>query len=58
MQSRVRIPPRRGRLKSILSEALEPVGLGYYVRNGLLTITSAEAADRAVKAEPRLTRGP
>ena len=58
MQSKVRVPPRRGRLKDILNETLEPLGLGYYVRNGLLTITSAEAAGRAVKDDPKITRGP
>ena len=58
MQSKVRVPPRRGRLKDILNETLKPLGLGYYVRNGLLTITSAEAADRAVNDDPRITRKP
>ncbi len=58
MQSRVRVPPRRGRLKDILNETLKPLGLGYYVRNGLLTITSAEAATRAVDEDPGITRGP
>ena len=58
MQSRVRVPTRRGRLRNILNETLKPLGLGYYVRHGLLTITSAEAADRAAKEDPRITRGP
>jgi len=52
MQSRVRVPPRRGRLKEILDETLKPLGLGYYVRDGLLTITSAKAAVRAASPRP------
>jgi hypothetical protein len=58
LRNRVRVPARRGRLKDILDETLKAVGLGYYVREGLLTITSAKAAERAKRAEPNLTRRP
>ena len=58
LQSKVRVSPRQGRLKDILNQTLEPLGLGYYVRNGLLTITSAEAAGRADEGRPEVTRAP
>jgi hypothetical protein len=51
-------PRRPARLGATLSEALRPLGLGYYVRDGLLTINSRRAADRAVREAPKVTRRP
>ena len=41
-----------------LEESLCPLGLGYYVEDGLLRVTSAEAADRALREKPREARRP
>jgi hypothetical protein len=37
---------------------LPPVGLSYFVREGLLTVTSAKQADRALKDYPNEVRRP
>lgn len=52
-------PPRAGAsVATALEESLRPIGLGYYVEDGLLRITSARAADRAVREKPREARRP
>jgi hypothetical protein len=45
-------------LKEQLERSLKPFGLGYFVRDGLLTITSAKSADRALKDYPKEAKRP
>ena len=52
------VGPDRVRLKDFLDQRLGPLGLSYYVSEGLLTITSKRAADQALKRMPRGARRP
>jgi hypothetical protein len=47
--STVEISLDRRPLKETLQKLLEPLRLGYYVKDGLLTITSAKSADLALR---------
>jgi hypothetical protein len=44
--------------KEQLDRSLAPLGLGYFVKDGLLTITSAKAAGLALKSHPKEARRP
>ena len=54
----VEIGPDQVRLKAFLDQRLGPLGLSDYVEDGLLTITSKQAADRALRRSPRQARRP
>jgi hypothetical protein len=54
----VDVNPEQAPLKAQLRRALEPLGLSYYVRDGLLTITSKQAADHALRRTPKRVRRP
>jgi hypothetical protein len=45
-------------IKIALERTLGPLGLGYYVRDGLLTVTSAADADRVLRENPKEARRP
>ena len=45
-------------LKEQLERSLKPLGLGYFVRDGLLTVTSAKSADRVLKDYPNEAKRP
>ena len=45
-------------IKNHLQRALRPLGLDYYVKDGLLTITSAQAVRQILQAEPEAALHP
>jgi hypothetical protein len=45
-------------LKDQLNRTLGPLGLGYYVRDGLLMVTSRKSADRELSHHPKEARRP
>jgi hypothetical protein len=45
-------------LKSVLHQTIQPLGLGWFVQNGLLVVTCRDAADRAVRDAPKSVRRP
>ncbi len=58
LQIPVDASPDRISLKDQLERSLKPLGLGYFVKDGLLTITSAKVADRTLKENPTEARRP
>jgi hypothetical protein len=54
----IKPPPAGASVATALEESLRPLGLGYYVEDGLLKVTSSEAADRALREKPREARRP
>lgn len=56
LEAPLKAPPGRGAIEAELRESLRPLGLGYYVEDGLLTITSEQAAERALRERPRTAR--
>jgi hypothetical protein len=45
-------------LKDHLERSLKPLGLGYFVRDGVLMITSAKSVERALRDHPTKARRP
>jgi hypothetical protein len=45
-------------IKDTLGKGLKEIGLGYYVEDGLLRITSAADAERALRENPKQARRP
>jgi hypothetical protein len=58
VQSTVVATTDRRPVKEQLDRSLGPLRLGYFVKDGLLTITSAKSADRALKSHPKEARRP
>jgi hypothetical protein len=58
IQSPVEVDSDRVPVKERLGRSLKPLGLGYFVKDGLLTITSGKSADRALKSHPKAARRP
>jgi hypothetical protein len=58
VQSTVVATTGRRPVKKQLERSLGPLGLGYFVKDGLLTITSAKSAKRALKSHPKEARRP
>ncbi|HEY2159223.1 MAG TPA: hypothetical protein VGH33_26585, partial [Isosphaeraceae bacterium] len=58
LSSAITIPPHGVSVRAALEDSLRPLGLGYYVEDGLLRITTAEAADRALRERPKSARRP
>jgi hypothetical protein len=54
----VKVTSDRVPFKTVLREALGPKGLGFYVEDGLLTVTSEAAAARALQTRPEKVRRP
>ncbi len=52
----IRVPPRGVSIRTGLEDSLRPLGMGYYVEDGLLKITTDEAADRALRERPKSAR--
>jgi hypothetical protein len=58
LSSPIPIPPAGVSTRAALEDSLRPLGMGYYVEDGLLRITTDEAADRALRERPKSARRP
>ncbi len=56
IQAPLGTPPGRGSIATELRESLRPLGLGYYIEDGMLTVTSEKAAERVLREKPRSAR--
>ncbi len=51
-------PPVGVSIRTALEDSLRPLGMGYYVEDGLLRIATDEAADRALRERPKTRQTP
>jgi hypothetical protein len=58
IQSPVQVPAGRSAMKAVIQQSLNSRGLDYYVKDGLLMLTSKKAADRAIQLSPKKARRP
>jgi hypothetical protein len=58
IRSTVEVNADRSSIEETLRKSLEPLRLGYFVKDGLLTITSAKSADLTLRSNPKEARRP
>ena len=58
LNSSIKAPRPKATIGDALEESLRPLGLGYYVEDGLLRVTSEKSVERPLREKPRTARHP